>query len=74
MLVEIDILASEAVSMNLHRQVTVISSCDNVKVLLTVITCFTNQINQLVYIKQYTVISSKSHSKVAISITELSHN
>lgn len=42
MLVEIDILASEAVSMNLHRQVTVISSCDNVKVPLTVITCFTN--------------------------------
>lgn len=74
MLVEIDILASEAVSMNLHRQVAVISSCDNVEVPLTVTTCFTNQINQLVYIKQCMIISSKSHNKVAISITELSHD
>jgi len=74
MLVKIDILALKTVSLNLQEQVTIIDSCDNVEVPLTVTTCFINQINQLVYVKLCTVIPPKSHSKVAISITELSHN
>lgn len=45
MLVRIDILTSEAVSLNLQEQVTIISSCNNVKIPLTVTTCSTNQIN-----------------------------
>ena len=50
MLIKIDILTSEKISLNLSERKVTIESCDNTEISLTITTQSINQINQLVYV------------------------
>ncbi len=52
MLVGMDILAPEAISLNLLEWTAIIGSCDDIKIFLIIITCSSDQTNQLVLFKK----------------------
>ena len=72
MLIEIDILASEEISLNLTEKKATIESCDNIEISLMITMRSINQINWSVYVNWWTVISSQSHETVLISVLNLS--
>ena len=52
LLISMNILVSEDIIMNLLRKFTIIGSCDNIEILLTIITKLTNQVNYTILVKQ----------------------
>ncbi len=74
MLVGIDILAPEGVTMDLQRKVAIIGSCDNMKIPLVVMTKSANQVNHVVLFKHRTVIPPQSHLAIAVIKPNLPHN
>ena len=76
MLVDIDVLVTEDIIINLSQKITVIDSCVDIKVSFTITTKFINQISKIILVKQCAVISS--HNNLVIIIIKLdlsdSHN
>lgn len=68
MLVGIDVLATEGITMDLPRKIAVISSYANIKVPLTITTKSTNQVSKAILAKQRTIIPP--HSNLAVAIIE----
>lgn len=68
MLVGIDVLAIEGITMDLPRKLAVISSCANIEILLTITTKSTNQVSKAVLAKQRTIIPP--HSNLAVAVIE----
>ena len=66
MLININILMSEDIIMNLSRKVITIESCDNIEISLTIITKSTNQINHMILMKQWIIISLWSNLTVTV--------
>ena len=69
MLVDMNILISEDIIMNLSRKIAVIDSCENIEISFIIMTKSSNQINHIILFKQCTVISS--HSNLVIKILHL---
>ena len=74
MLVDIDVLVSEEIIMNLFRKIVVVDSCKNTEISLTIMTKLTNQINHIILTKQYTVVLLQSNLIVTVFQSDLSHN
>ena len=70
----IDILMSEDIVINLLRKMTVIKSCDNIEVFLAIITKLINQISKTILIKCYIIISSQSNLIIVIIQLNLFYN
>ena len=71
MLIDMNILATEKIIMNLSWRLTVISSCKNVKISLIITIKLANQISQTILAKQCTVVSSWSNFAVVIIQSKL---
>ena len=74
MFIEMNILVSEDIIMNLSYKIAVIGSCQNIEISLTIIIKSTNQINHIILFKQCTVVSSHSNLAVKIFHLDLSQN
>ena len=76
MLVDIDVLVTEDIIMNLSQKIIVIDSCADIEVFLIITIKFINQINKIILTKQCAVILSYSNLAVAVIKLNLldSHN
>lgn len=71
MLIDIDILVTEDIIMNLFHKVVIIESCNNIKVLLTITTKSINQINHKVLVKQQIIILSQNNLVLTVLQSDL---
>ena len=76
MLLNMNILTPEDITMNLFRKVIIIGSCSNVEISLKITTKFTNSVSKAILVKQCTIILPWSNLTVAVIQPELSddHN
>ena len=74
MLINIDVLVSEEIIMNLLRKVIIVDSCKNTEIFLIIMIKSTNQINHIILTKQCTVILSQSNLAVTVFQLNLFHN
>jgi len=72
MLINIDILILKNISIMLSSRKAIVSSCDNIELLLTVITQLINSVQKIIIIHKNTIIQLRSHTNVLIVKTALS--
>ena len=73
MLVDIDILVTEDITMNLPKQTAIIGSCANIKVFLTIMIKSISQIHHTIVAKECIVIPPQSNLAVAVMKLNLPH-
>ena len=56
-LIDMNILITEKIIMNLSQKLIIISSCKNIKISLIIIIKLTNQISQIILAKQHIIVS-----------------
>lgn len=71
MLVGMDILAPEGITMNLPRKIAVIGSCGNIEIPLTITTKPANQVQHIILFKRRITIPPRSNLAVAVIPPEL---
>ena len=73
-LVNIDILVTEDIIMNLFKQTAIINSCINIKVFFIITIKFISQIYHIIVAKECIVIFSQSNLIVVIIKSDLSYD
>ena len=71
-LIDIDILVLKNISIMLSSRKAIVSSCDNIELLLTVITQLINSVQKIIIIHKNTIIQLRSYTNVLIVKTALS--
>ena len=71
MLVNMNILTSKLIFLNISDQKIIIESCSNIEVFITITMWSTNQTNQIIMTQQYTVILLRKHSVLQINKSNL---
>ena len=74
MLVNIDILVTEDIIMNLFKQIVIINSCANIKVFFIIMIKSISQIHHTIVVKKYIVIFSQNNLIIAVMKSDLSYN
>ena len=71
MLVNMNILMSKDIIMNLFRKLIIINSCENIEIFFTIIIKLINQIKQTILIKHHIVVSSHTNIIITVILSDL---
>ena len=74
MLISIDILVLKNISIMLLSRKAIVNSCNDIELLLTVITQLINSVQKIIMTYKNTIIQLRSHTNVLIVKTALSQN